>query len=332
MDRFIHACMHVCSCLYAWFSWDLCTPAIACLSTIPQSRGAPRAVVRELKGLRDRISILFDEGLVLDRNLFEKIVCPDETTDLGELLCSLSFRQTTNGGELSISIQSAIGLTAMDDGGTSDPYVIVKVGNEQKRTSVKPETLNPKWYEQFVFAVKSMETEVMLEVWDKDTCKRDDFMGELWLGTISHLHNCHAKALQSGVSLRRPIRPSSCVEVFLHAVYVYTLTRAHKHASVHVHTRTLQVAAISDTDCLSHLVRSPCIFPMQRYLWLYSVIVCRLNLGLAKYRLPRRNGSTMQRRHRAVCLCLKTLSIPPPSPLGGPNTACRCCAIVLNWA
>ena len=79
---------------------------------------------RELKDLKGRVSMLYAEGFELDCECFVKIVCPHETLDLGELLLSVVFRPGLDGGELSIVVQNAIGLLAMDDGDTSDPYVL----------------------------------------------------------------------------------------------------------------------------------------------------------------------------------------------------------------
>ena len=169
---------------------------------------------RELKDLKSRVSTLYAEGFELDFECFIKIVCPHAALDLGELLISVLFRQESDGhGELSITVQNAIGLLAMDDGGTSDPYVLVKVDQIEQKTSVKLETLNPKWEENFSFAIKSMESEVTLEMWDEDIGKRDDFMGELRLGTISQMRTHYGKELQSGVHLRRPLLPSGHTHV-----------------------------------------------------------------------------------------------------------------------
>ena len=77
--------------------------------------------------------------------MFVKIVCPDGgREDLGEILLGMQFKGAIGiGGEFSITIQKGIKLIAMDDGGTSDPYVIIKVGDEQQKTTVKLKTLNP---------------------------------------------------------------------------------------------------------------------------------------------------------------------------------------------
>ena len=99
---------------------------------------------QELEHYQERLSILYAEGFELDFALFCKvrllqggfmrmwyhiptpmllqIVCPGEgeAPDLGELLLQLTFTGGGNGGagELSIVIDRAMQLLAMDDGGT----------------------------------------------------------------------------------------------------------------------------------------------------------------------------------------------------------------------
>ena len=136
----------------------------------------------ELEDIRQRSVLLYAEGFVLDFDLFAKIVCPwaDGSPDLGELLVYLqlidqvprraqSDLRCKNCGVLFITVQKGIELSSMDDGGTSDPYVVLKVGDQQpQRSSVKLKTLNPVWDETFSFAVESMDNAIELEVWDQD--------------------------------------------------------------------------------------------------------------------------------------------------------------------
>eukprot|EP01128_Nolandella_sp_AFSM9_P002961 TRINITY_DN1339_c0_g1_i1.p1 TRINITY_DN1339_c0_g1~~TRINITY_DN1339_c0_g1_i1.p1 ORF type:complete len:566 (-),score=94.44 TRINITY_DN1339_c0_g1_i1:16-1713(-) len=126
---------------------------------------------------------------VKDDSLLTRI-CMDVFT-----IASIGVRATIVGGT---------SLLAMDKGGTSDPYVkfIVKnsnlrrvdmKGKEKKekykpdsvpaqpfgRTLVVPKTLNPKWNHDFTFPLISGFTNLLLEVWDKDTHGKD------WIGTAS---------------------------------------------------------------------------------------------------------------------------------------------------
>ena len=53
-----------------------------------------------------------------------------------------------------------------------------------------------------------MDNGVQIEMWDQDVYKKDDFMGEVRLGTISDLRKHYGKELRSGVTIRRPLLPT----------------------------------------------------------------------------------------------------------------------------
>ena len=105
---------------------------------------------------------------------------------------------------------------ALDPTGTSDPYCILKIGKEERQTTVKFRTLNPIWNETYVFELdklpqvafsgassrKSVEPCIVplcemiyylvIDVWDKDRLNRDDLMGRVMVplttltdGTVS---------------------------------------------------------------------------------------------------------------------------------------------------
>ena len=83
-------------------------------------------------------------------------------------------------GKLTITVRKATGLAIMDHTGTSDPYVVVKVGEQEpRRTSVIEKTLSPVWDHSVSFEVApALDEAIELEVWDKDLTV-DDFMGQL---------------------------------------------------------------------------------------------------------------------------------------------------------
>lgn len=61
---------------------------------------------------------------------------------------------------------------------TSDPYVILSLGEQSMKTRVIKNNLNPVWNEQLMLSIPIHIPPLKLLVYDKDTFKYDDFMGE----------------------------------------------------------------------------------------------------------------------------------------------------------
>lgn len=97
---------------------------------------------------------------------------------------------------LTITVVEGRNLSVMDPTGKSDPYCIVIVGNQEKRTAVQYNTIAPVWHETLQFEVSGvpqlMQNEsienamncclqhyIQIDVWDHDTLNRDDFMGKI---------------------------------------------------------------------------------------------------------------------------------------------------------
>ncbi|KAK3022656.1 hypothetical protein RJ639_045422 [Escallonia herrerae] len=64
---------------------------------------------------------------------------------------------------------------------TSDPYVIVKLGDQRAKTKVINSCLNPVWNEEMTFPLSEPVGNLKLEVFDKDRFKADDKMGHAQL-------------------------------------------------------------------------------------------------------------------------------------------------------
>uniref|UniRef100_A0A8C6KHS6 Multiple C2 and transmembrane domain containing 1 n=1 Tax=Nothobranchius furzeri TaxID=105023 RepID=A0A8C6KHS6_NOTFU len=81
-------------------------------------------------------------------------------------------------GIVSIALIEGRNLIPMDPNGLSDPYVKFRLGPQK----YKSKTLSPQWREQFDLHLYE-ETGGVLEitVWDKDTGRRDDFIGRCQL-------------------------------------------------------------------------------------------------------------------------------------------------------
>ncbi|XP_031571649.1 uncharacterized protein LOC116305818 [Actinia tenebrosa] len=93
---------------------------------------------------------------------------------------------------LTITVVEGRQLPVMDPNGKSDPYCIVSVGGQEQTTAVQYATVNPEWRETFQFevpAIPQSDTDdnygsclihyATIDIWDKDTLNRDDFMGRV---------------------------------------------------------------------------------------------------------------------------------------------------------
>lgn len=67
---------------------------------------------------------------------------------------------------------------AVRDMVTSDPYVILSLGNQSVKTRAIKNNLNPVWNEQLMLSIPDNMPPLKLLVYDKDTFTTDDFMGE----------------------------------------------------------------------------------------------------------------------------------------------------------
>jgi hypothetical protein len=82
---------------------------------------------------------------------------------------------------LTLEVVAAKGLEAMDTGGASDPYTIVQVAKEQRKTKVIRKNLNPEWAETFELVVHDVNNTLKVSVWDQDLIDAHDFMGGIMI-------------------------------------------------------------------------------------------------------------------------------------------------------
>jgi len=75
-----------------------------------------------------------------------------------------------------VQIWVSNGRNLHDGLGRPDPYVVVKIGDETKKTKVINSSTNPSWMEKLEFPDAGSDM-LQLEVWDKDEFTSDDKLG-----------------------------------------------------------------------------------------------------------------------------------------------------------
>ena len=143
----------------------------------------------------------------------------DQTEKRGRLKLSFNFDKANS--KLKVFVQEARNLVPMDPDGTSDPYVKIKIINENGeniqvaglknfgaehvanekselersdsspvkfKTEIQKSTLNPDFNETFEISIKDTISfsRILFEVWDYDMWNPNDFMGSMSFG-ISEL-------------------------------------------------------------------------------------------------------------------------------------------------
>ncbi|KAJ7947394.1 ADP-ribosylation factor GTPase-activating protein AGD12 [Quillaja saponaria] len=95
---------------------------------------------------------------------------------------SKSAAQKTEGmiefiGLLKVKVIKGTNL-AIRDMMSSDPYVILTLGNQTVQTTIVKSNLNPVWNEELMLSVPQIYGSIKLRVFDHDTFSADDIMGE----------------------------------------------------------------------------------------------------------------------------------------------------------
>jgi Ca2+-dependent lipid-binding protein len=89
---------------------------------------------------------------------------------------------------LNVEVISASGLKDTEFIGKSDPYAIISVGKETRRTKpAKDQAEAPVWNETFSLPVCETDTEVLVRVLNDDTLGRDEEMGRVVI-PLSMIH------------------------------------------------------------------------------------------------------------------------------------------------
>ncbi|XP_058195626.1 probable ADP-ribosylation factor GTPase-activating protein AGD11 isoform X1 [Rhododendron vialii] len=91
---------------------------------------------------------------------------------------------------------------------TSDPYVILSLGHQSVKTRVIKNNLNPVWNEQLMLSIPQTIPPLKMLVYDKDTFKPDDFMGDAEIDIQPLVSAAKASEISS---IREPMQLGSWV-------------------------------------------------------------------------------------------------------------------------
>ncbi|KAF0935348.1 hypothetical protein E2562_032043 [Oryza meyeriana var. granulata] len=80
-------------------------------------------------------------------------------------------------GILNVRVKGGTNL-AIRDMSSSDPYVVLTLGQQKAQSSVIKASLNPVWNEELKFSVPQQYGPLKLQVFDHDMLSKDDLMGE----------------------------------------------------------------------------------------------------------------------------------------------------------
>ncbi|KAF3332646.1 putative ADP-ribosylation factor GTPase-activating protein AGD11 isoform X1 [Carex littledalei] len=79
-------------------------------------------------------------------------------------------------GLLKVKVIKGVNL-AVRDISSSDPYVILRMGNKKLKTKVIKKNTNPVWNEELTLSIEDPNIPISVNVYDKDLFSRDDSMG-----------------------------------------------------------------------------------------------------------------------------------------------------------
>ena len=99
---------------------------------------------------------------------------------------------------LYIKVISGSEIPVADESGLSDPFCVLGLQDRknEKKTSVKKQTLNPVWNQEFQFKILSYNTDIFyLSLYDYDKYSKNDLLGNSF-ASITFMFNIIGKVSQ----------------------------------------------------------------------------------------------------------------------------------------
>ncbi|XP_078176995.1 GTPase activating protein 1-like [Carex rostrata] len=79
-------------------------------------------------------------------------------------------------GLLKVKVRKGVNL-AVKDVSSSDPYVVLRMGQKKLKTKVIKKNTNPVWDEELTLSIEDPNIPIRVNVYDEDLLSRDDSMG-----------------------------------------------------------------------------------------------------------------------------------------------------------
>lgn len=119
------------------------------------------------------------QAIVIPNRVFSDIAESSGLVPEGEKPRMVDYMSPRPVGVLRLEVLKARDLRAADMLGTSDPYVVLRVGAGEYQTKTIHKTLNPDWgeFQGQDFIVYDLEQQVFIEVWDEDKFSQDEALG-----------------------------------------------------------------------------------------------------------------------------------------------------------
>ena len=68
-------------------------------------------------------------------------------------------------------------LPKMDLFGSVDPYCVLRLGNQERKSRIIKKNYNPEWKEDFSFNITDEKEELMVSLYDWDRTSKDELIG-----------------------------------------------------------------------------------------------------------------------------------------------------------
>ncbi|KAL9666757.1 hypothetical protein QQ045_001096 [Rhodiola kirilowii] len=99
-------------------------------------------------------------------------------------------------GLIRVRVYRGINL-AIRDSRSSDPYVVVTMGDKKLKTRVVRSNCNPEWKDELTLCASDLNIPILLEVYDEDHFTKDDQIGEANVDIKPYLECLKNKSLNN---------------------------------------------------------------------------------------------------------------------------------------